>query len=57
MHLVHLNCAGMKNFQGLHFIRRLHILTGFKTVTHHIKDILPGMYCIISRLPIIIAMI
>ena len=41
MHLVHLNCAGMKNFQGLHFIRRLHILTGFKTVTHHIKDILP----------------
>lgn len=20
MHLVHLNCAGMKNFQGLHFI-------------------------------------
>lgn len=39
MHLAHLNCADMKIFHGLHFIRRLHILTGFKTVTHHIKDI------------------
>lgn len=50
MHLAHLNCADKKIFQGLHFIWRLHILTGFKTVTHHIKGILPGMYCIIISL-------